>query len=226
MKTVLITGSSKGLGKALALAFAKSKHAVILHGRDWEGLEKTAREIKKCGTCEIIRGDINSSLGINKLASIAESKKIDVFINNAGMHLSRAFSLCEEQEIKDVLNTNLVSPILLTHRIFRQFKNRKAGLIININSLAGKEAAFGESIYCASKHGLRGFSKSLQHEATGCNVRVIDVYLGRMQTALHTGNKDYGKYIDTKEAADSILHIARNYKSMRITEIDILRRIY
>lgn len=224
MKTVLITGSSKGLGKALALAFVKNKHSVILHGRDWKGLEKTAKEIRRNGTCEIIRADINSNLDV--IASIAEKKNIDIFINNAGMHLSKAFSLCTEQEIKNVLDTNLVSPILLTHKIFKQFKERKAGLIINVNSLAGKEAAFGESIYCSSKHGLRGFSRSLQHEATGCNVRIIDVYLGRMQTTLHIGNKDYDKYIDIKEAADAVLHIARNYNSMRITEIDILRRIY
>lgn len=227
MKTVLITGSSKGLGKALALAFAKQKHHVIIHGRDFQALSELRSRIEKGrGKCSIVCEDINGILGIEKLASAAKRDNIDIFINNAGMHMNKAFHLLSEKEITDILTTNLLSPVLLTKRIFDLMMAKKAGLIINVNSIAGKESAYGEAVYCASKHGLRGFSRSLQYEATANGVRIIDVFLGRMQTALHTGHKDYNKYIDTADAADSIVHIAKSYKSMRITEIDILRKIY
>jgi len=101
-----------------------------------------------------------------------------------------------------------------------------SGLIININSLAGKSGSNGESAYCASKHALRGFSSSIQFDATKYGIRVIDVYLGAVQTDMTKGRKDQEKFILPEDVAKSIFNVSKNYKSMRVTELNLNRSIY
>lgn len=227
-KTVLITGSSRGLGKSLALSFARNGYDLIIHGRDWNALEKVRKEVKKYKTdCQIVCGDITDDFdGISKLQTVASRKFIDIFINNAGTHLFKPFHECSAEEIRNTININLIAPMLVMQKIYSVFTERKSGLIVNINSLAGKSGAFGETVYCASKHGLRGFSKALQFEATKHNVRIIDVFLGRMQTDMSKGNENFKKYIKPDEAADFIFRTCQSYRSMRTTEIELLRGIY
>ena len=232
-KTVLITGSSRGLGKSLALAFAQNGYNIIIHGRSFDVLEKVRKAVAKYKiNCDIVCRDLSDNvespvhLGINHLANMASERNIDIFINNAGTHIVNPLEECSTAEITDIIRTNLLAPILLTQKIYSLFAKRKSGLIVNINSLAGKSGAFGESIYCASKHGLRGFSKALQFEATKHNVRIIDVFLGKMQTDICKGSKDFKKYIKTEEAADLIFRTCQSYPSMRTTEIELLRGNY
>jgi short-subunit dehydrogenase len=229
-KTVLITGSSKGLGKSLAKTFAENGYNLIIHGRDLSALEKVRKEVSIYRVdCEVICGDLADGLcelTIQKLQSSAHRRSIDIFINNAGTHLNKPFHECSAKEISGIINTNLLAPILTMQKIYSFFIKKKSGLIVNINSLAGKSGAFGETVYCASKHGLRGFSRALQFEATKYNVRIVDIFLGRMQTDINKGKENFKKYIKPKEAADLIFRVCQSYPSMRTTEIELLRGIY
>lgn len=231
IKTVLITGSSRGLGKSLAFTFAKNGYNIILHGRDEENLKAVKQVIseKNDVNCEIVRGDItsNSALDtIDKLYEAADERNLDVLINNAGIHASEPFQDMDIGKFEDVLAVNLIAPIQLIKRIYPIFQKKKEGLIININSIAGKYSDELEAAYCTSKYGLRGFSSSFQIEANRDNIRLISVYLGAMQTEMTKGRMDYEKFIRTDEAADLIFMMCRDYKSLRITEIDLRRRIY
>lgn len=226
-KTVLITGSSKGLGEALSFVFAKNNYNVILHGRDIEKLQKIKKEILNKGVeCDIVAGDLLQDNTLNELAKISNSRDLEILINNAAVYLQKPFSKTSAEEIKEIINVNLTAPILLTKKIFKVFERKKTGLILNINSFAGKNFADGESIYCASKHGLKGFSGSLQFDANRNGVKVVDVYLGAMNTHMIKGRKDLDKCIKTSEAAEFIFQLCTDYKSMRICEVDLLRRLY
>jgi len=229
-KTALITGSSKGLGTSLALVFARNNYDIILHGRDEQRLNAVKKTVSKHKVdCEIVRGDITSNLAFNtidRLYEAAKRRNIDVLINNAGIHMNESFQDMDRQEIRKILEVNLVAFILLINRIYPIFRNKKSGLIININSIAGKNSNELEAIYCASKYGLRGFADSFQFEANRDGVRMISIYLGAMQTAMNEHREDYRQLIQTDEAADAIFRICKNYKSLRITEINIQRRIY
>ena len=226
-RTVLITGSSKGLGRSLALVFARDKYNIILHGRDGRELRKVRDSVlDQAVRCDVVRGDITSEKTIDRLSELARKRNLDVLINNAGIYLYRPFQSTDPDEFRKVIEVNLVAPVLLTKKIFPIFQRKRSGVIININSLAGKNPTDGESAYCASKHGLRGFSKSIQFEANKDHVSVIEVYLGTMNTGMVKGRRDPEKCIQTTEAAEFILGLCKEYPSMRVNEIDLARTRY
>lgn len=192
-EVVLITGSSRGLGEQLALIFAGNGHDIILHGRNKENLTKVQGMVVKMGVnCYITAGDLKLGKTIDELFEIARKKDISVLINNAGtslrsndaveQDLKLPLSEIDKEQIDDILMTNLVAPVKLTRRLYTLFLTKKHGTIININSLLGLEPRELNSIYCASKWGLRGFTDSLRLEAEKNGVRVIGVYPGRIKT--------------------------------------------
>ncbi len=171
---MLITGSSKGLGKELALKFAQQGYNLIIHGRDTQALEATKKEIMQKGVdCKIVIGDLKSNTTLDKLAEIAKKEDISILINNAGLGEKSALEKAEDSYIEDVFITNLVSLIKLTKRIYIHFLEKGKGTIININSISGLENKERGSIYRASKCGLRGFSDNLRLEAEKNNIRVL-----------------------------------------------------
>jgi 3-oxoacyl-[acyl-carrier protein] reductase len=182
--TVLITGSSKGIGRGLALEFAKNNFNIIIHGRNKKDLKKVCEEVEKNKvSCLSIGGDITKKETLDKLFKIAVEKDVSVLINNAGLpcpHLP--LQKIKDKQIDDIIQTNLIAPLKLTRRIYDFFINKKSGTIININSLSGMENHYLRTIYCSSKWGLRGFTDTLRKEANDKNVRVIGIYPGRTMT--------------------------------------------
>lgn len=226
-KTILITGSSRGLGKSLALAFASKGYNIILHGRDKERLSAVKEDVLRSKVnCPIVVGDIVEKQTIANLTACAKKNGIDILINNAGVYIQKPVEEMTPSEFKKIIEVNLIAPVLLTKNIFELFKRRKSGLIININSIAGKNFSHYESAYCASKHGLRGFMGTFKFEALKYNVSVIDIYLGAMNTDMTIGRKDNNKFIKTEEVAEFLCSLSQNYSSMRISEIEIFRKIY
>ena len=231
MKTVMITGSSKGLGKALAMVFAINGYDIILHGRNSVSLEEVREDVLKYGAkysvkCDIVQGDIRLDDTIFQLTHIAREKDIDTLINNAAVYMNEEINDMIFEDFRKVIDINLIAPMLLAYNLFPLFKRKQSGLIVNINSMAGKTGSDGETAYCASKHGLSGFAKALQFDATRNNIRVVDIYPGAMKTDMTKGRKDWEKFIDPLDAARLIFKTCEDYPSMRINEIDISRRKY
>jgi len=183
-KTVLITGSSKGLGRALALTFARHGYGVILHGRDVKGLSKVKKEVTAVGVgCNVIQGDLRQAAVIRRLAAAAKTKNASVFINNAAAACPYLpLVKISDEQINEILMTNLIVPIKLTKRIYSFFLQRGTGTIININSQSGLKVQRQRSIYCAGKWGLRAFCDTLKLEIDKNKVRLISVYPGRIKT--------------------------------------------
>lgn len=209
------------------MVFARNRYNVILHGRDQRDLTRVREFVLDQGVrCDVVRGDITSEETIARLSGVARKRNLDVLINNAGVYVCRPFQRTDSEEFRRVIGVNLIAPVILTKKIFPVFKRKRSGLIVNINSIAGKNPTDGESAYCASKHGLRGFTRSIQFEANKDHVRVIEVYLGTMNTRMVKGRRDPEKCIQTAEAAEFIFGLCKEYPSVRINEIDLGRRIY
>lgn len=156
-----------------------------MHGRDKRLLRKVeSRVLNHNVECDVITGDLLESKTIHKIQTISEQKGIDVLINNAGIYLKKPFMETSMEEFRNVIETNFLSIVSVTKTLFPLFKTKKSGMIININSLAGKDGSESELAYCASKHALRGFSSSLQFDATRHGIRVLEVYLGAMETSM------------------------------------------
>lgn len=224
-KTVLITGSSKGLGRNLAYIFAQNKYNIILHGRDQPNMAEVADEVLKRGVvCDAVLGDLSSQKTIDNLYEVASKREINILINNAGMYAHKPFGEMSAKELKRIIEVNLIAPALLTMRIYPMMKRRKSGTIINISSMAATVANELEAAYCASKHGLRGFTRSLRYEATRHGVRVMSIYLGAMRTAMTAYREDHAQLIDPFEAAREIYSACKDYESMIIEEIGLRRK--
>lgn len=227
MPSVLITGSSRGLGRSLALNYAFNGYDVILHGRDVARLEQVERDVLRYGiSCQVVVGDLNEESIITELVNCAKEFNIGILINNAGVYLQKPVDKMESSEFRKMIDVNLVTPILLTRGVFEHFKKQNYGQIININSVAGKNASAYESAYSATKHALRGFMNSFQYEVTKYHVSILNVYLGAMATDMTLGRRDSEKFMKPKEVADVIVGLSKNYSSLRISEVELLRKIY
>jgi short-subunit dehydrogenase len=159
------------------------------------------------------------------LIEAAHEWRVDVFVNNAGVYSRGPFAGLSAEDVRDVVAVNLVAPMLLTLGIFPFMAARGSGLIININSVAGRIPNGAEAVYCAAKHGLAGFARSFQDEAIRAGVRILTVYLGAMDTAM-TGRQDSSKLIRSDEAAAAIVSACANYESLQVRELVIGRLIY
>jgi 3-oxoacyl-[acyl-carrier protein] reductase len=207
-KTVLITGSSRGLGKKLALVFASHNYNIILHARTKEHLKEVKEEILSKGADYfIVTGDLRRDSTINKLAEVIKEKNSSVLINNAAIVRS-GFPLAQLSfdRIEETIKTNLVAPIKLCQKIYPIFKKRK-GTIININTLVGLGIKKFRSLHSASKWGLRGFTNSLGLEAKDDNIRVISVYLSKVKTR---PTDDFG--MDPTKVAERIYEFYKSDK--------------
>jgi len=224
-KTVLITGSSKGLGRNLASIFSQNKYNVILHGRDQPNMAEVADEVLKRGVvCDAVLGDLSSEKTIDNLYELAKKRELDILINNAGMYVHKPFTEMSTKELQRIIEVNLIAPALLTMRIYPIMKERKSGTIINISSMAATVANELEAAYCASKHGLRGFTRSFQYEAKRHGVRMMSIYLGAMRTAMTAYREDHAQLIDPFEAAREIFSSCKDYESLVIDEIGMRRK--
>lgn len=223
-KTILITGSSKGIGKQLALEFAGRGHDIVLHGRSKKSLEQAKKEIEeKKVQVSYVLGDIRLSDTVDALFKIAKQKNIDILVNNIGIYLNKGVQETSDEEIQEVIDVNFLSIVKLTKVILPLFQEKKAGLIININSMAGKRANKNESIYSASKHALKGFFNCLKLELMGQGIRIVDFYFGAVKTQNTKSRKDYDFLIQSDEAARFVVNNCENYTSLTASEIDVYR---
>lgn len=211
MKNIFITGCGSGLGKSLLEMGKTLEVNVFPHSRN--AIEQNS-----------IGGDINSDNFLEMLPGFLQENKIDVFINNAAVYKNEEFLLTSDEEIKNVINTNLTSQILITKRVYKHFVNQGYGLIININSLAGKYHSSRETVYCASKSGLQAFSKCLQIECIGSKIEIIDVFLGAMKTKMTANRNNYESFLETEDVSKLIYNLILDHKNVFVNEIVVRKK--
>lgn len=228
MSSVLITGSSKGLGRELALEFSRANYDILLHGRNTESLEEVQRQVSKNGVdCRYIQGDLRSEETIQRLAAAAIQGDISLLVCNAAINHAKNLENLSAQESDDLLAINLIAPIKLAKPVYEHFLRRGSGTIMMINALDGLRAKKKETVYCAAKYGLKGFTEALRLEAKDHNVRVIGVYLGGMQTDMYSGSKaEFLKCMDPKEVAQTIAAISKFTPTSGVDDITINRQNY
>lgn len=181
MDKVLITGAGSGLGRELAKAYASRGSHVILLGRSREKLEELEKEIKaNDGSAEYELCDITDYQAVNELAdSISRGHgSIDCLINNAGLGYFGELRSATENQITQMLDTNIKGTIFVTQALLPYIKKR----ILNIISTAGLKGKVNEAVYCASKFAVRGFTEALQKELEHSTIEVSAIYMGGMDT--------------------------------------------
>lgn len=187
-KTVIITGGSRGIGRACCLAFAKAgANIVFTYNKSKKEAEELAGEINKLGAnCLSMQTDVRD---YNQCRSVVEKalerfKELDVLVNNAGITKDKALLMMTLDDWKDVVETNLGGTFNMTRAAITTLLKQKKGCIINMSSVSGIVGLARQTNYSASKAGIIGFSKALAKEVAAYNIRVNTVCPGFINTEI------------------------------------------
>jgi len=190
MKTIIITGGSRGIGKCMAENFARDGYNVVLN---YNKSEKQAKQIKQNLAeegieIEIFKADISKIDDVKKLIefTIKKFENIDVLINNAGIARLHLFTDVTEEEWDEIMNTNLKSAFFTTQEVLPNMIHNKSGCIINVSSVWGLVGASCEAVYSASKAGLNGLTKALAKELGPSGIRVNGIAPGIIDTEMNS----------------------------------------
>ena len=223
MKTVLVTGGVRGIGKAIALAFLKKNYRVcVTYSKD----EKSAEEMRLCGA-EVYRSDVRCEADIKSLFQAV--KDVDILVNNAGVSLIKQIQDVSVEEFDNLFAVNVRGAFLCAREAAKGMIDKQSGLIVNISSVWGEVGASCESVYSASKAALIGFTKALAKELGWSKIRVNCVSPGVIETAMnaHFSEEDMQEIVDEipmgsmglpEEVASAVLYLAENEY---VTGVDI-----
>jgi short-subunit dehydrogenase len=212
---IIITGASAGIGEQIALRLASEGVSLALIARNEERLKEVADEAMKVGAKEVrlyptdlSQTDALSGL-VEKIAT--DFGQIDVLINNAGIW-QKMMQLDEvsADKIDPIIATNLSSVVHLTHSVLPHLRNRPEAAILNIVSQSGVVAQGGQSIYTATKYGVRGFTDVLKGDLKESNVRVAGVYQAGTRTKMFEQQGEtmpLEKFADPADLADIICYM-------------------
>ena len=182
----IITGSSRGIGREIALAFARNGADLVIHGTRADALEALRSEIGTLGVrCEYVAGDIGDYATAERLAETCLSAygKIDTLVNNAGINSRRTFTELSLEEWDDMLRVNLSSAFYTCKCVVPYMLERKSGCIINMSSSAGKTAHPIASVcYGVSKAGINSLTQKLAYDFASQGIRVNAVCPGPIET--------------------------------------------
>lgn len=192
-KVAIVTGSSRGIGKAIALEFARNGAKVVVnYFKSKEEAEKVVDEIKKTGEDAIaIMADVSDEMQVKKLFEEAVKKfgRMDILVNNAGVYIHNEASEFDEKNWSETLDTNLKSVMLCTKEAVHEMKKQKSGTIVNIASTWGIINYGGAPAYGASKAGIVFLTKRFAKEF-GPNIRVNAIAPGMIDTDMTAGDSE------------------------------------
>lgn len=208
MKRILITGASRGIGRAIAEKLAGPDVELLLHGRDTVALAKACDAVKQpCAKVTTLVHDLAVTAGVCDLIAAVGDAPLDVLINNAGIAVVKPFAEITQVEWEQTLGVNVTAPFMLTQHFAPRMPPGSS--IVNILSVAAQTGFANWSAYCASKFALEGFSQSVREELRQHQVRMINVYPAATDTEIWNkveGEWPRGKMMSADEIAAAVAY--------------------
>ncbi|UEG51263.1 SDR family oxidoreductase [Ferruginibacter lapsinanis] len=226
-KNILITGASKGIGKATALLFASYKVNIGLIARsEAELLAVQSEIIAKGSNCSIYVGNIGDEAFVNSTVQsfIQAFGSVDIMINNAGFGIFKPAEEITVQDWDDVFATNTKGTFLFCKAVIPIMKENKKGHIINLASDVAKRTFANGSLYCASKYAQDAFSMAIRKELRPHAIKVTVVYSGLVDSYFHAepeGDTSHKNWLKNEDMANAIVYIASQPKHVVIDELMI-----
>lgn len=205
-KVALVTGASRGIGRAIAADLAKHGAALALAGRDESALAETVaacREANRDAKVKVLTGDVTDQAAVDGFVAdtVAEFGRVDFAIANAGQSVDSLLLRLKAETIDQMLSVNLKSAFYLCSAVAKPMMKQRSGSIVMVSSIVGMTGNAGQAAYAASKAGLLALSKSLAKELGSRNIRVNAVAPGFIQTAMTEKMPDEAKEYLLKQAA-------------------------
>ncbi len=237
-KTAVITGSARGIGKAIALKLASLGANVVLNGTPGsEFIDETAAEFKKAGyNYAVTKGDVRNQDDVKAMVKVAVEAfgSLDILVNNAGITKDKPFAMMSEDDWDIVLDINLKGAFLCTKLAAKQMMKQKYGRIVNISSVAGRYGNHGQANYSASKAGLIGLTKTTAKEFASrgitCNAVTPGIIESNMTNVLpeevrekYLENIPLGRFGTPEDVANVVAFLASDdsaYVTGQVIDID------
>ncbi len=185
----LITGASSGIGRATALSLAAKGHELFLLARREEKLRELQQELHEHfpgASTHLLPLDVTDR-GLAKKLSAFTAERIDVLINNAGLALGREQARTARfEDWEQMIETNITANFRLVHTVLPWMLRSGGGDIVNLCSIAGHYTYPGGTVYCATKHAVKAFTRALREETCGKNIRVMQISPGMVNTEFST----------------------------------------
>jgi NADP-dependent 3-hydroxy acid dehydrogenase YdfG len=223
--TAIVTGGSKGIGLAIAEAFAASGHNVVIIGRDTKALAEAEKSLTKAGGGVMVSNtDVRDYAAVQRMMQDAAAKfgGIDVLVNNAGVG---RFAPVDEMSLEDwhtVIDTNLNAVFYCTKAALPYLRKSGNAYVINISSLAGKNWFAGGAAYCASKAGVNAFSESLMQDVRQHDIRVSYVMPGSVNTAFNFKGAEQADWkLAAGDIAEVVLDLVNSDKRALASRVEI-----
>jgi NADP-dependent 3-hydroxy acid dehydrogenase YdfG len=225
--TAIITGASKGIGRALAILLAKQHFKLSLIARNKGELKDLAAEITEIGHRPLyFVGDVADAsfvqMAVEKTATTFQ--KIDFMINNAGIGVFGPTDSYTEEQWDQVFSTNVKGTFLFSQAVLPYMKSAKKGHIINIASDVAKRVFDGGALYCASKYAQHAFSEALRKEVRKDGIKVSVVYSGLVDSMFHAepqGAASHKDWLSSEDMAESIAFVMNQPRHVVIDELMI-----
>ncbi len=190
-KTAVVTGGSRGIGRAIAIELGRLGANVLLTYRSNAALgEAVAEEVRALGAaCAAVEVDVRNAADLERMVEEARARfgEVDILVNNAGMTDDKLVMRMGAESWDDVIATNLTSTFLATKLVLRHMTRARWGRIINISSVAGVMGNAGQANYAASKAGILGFTKSVAREVASRGITVNAIAPGFVETDMTSG---------------------------------------
>ncbi len=206
MKRYLITGASRGIGRAIAEKLAAKDVELLLHGRDTVALAQTRKAVEsQCAKVALLIHDLATSAGVSDLIAEVGNEPIRLLVNNAGVAVVKPFTEITQIEWEQTVGVNITAPFMLTQHFAPRMPPGSS--IVNVLSVAAKSGFANWSAYCMSKFGLEGFSQCVREELRDRKIRVINVYPAATDTEIWDqieGKWPRQKMMSATEVADAV----------------------
>ena len=232
-KNSFITGATGGLGKSFVQTLAKQGSNLFLTATDEKKLSNLAKEAKSLNdNIEVFYevADLKSEIEIKNvsISALEKFETVDILINCAGLFSQNSIDNTNNQDFRDAISINLFSPYYFSKIFSKSMKKNSWGRIVNIGSSSSYKGFKNSSIYCLSKHGLSGLSKSLEDELLDYGIRVFDIMPGSIKTPMGAIDKkqNYETFIEPEEIANFTIDILKYDTNFRLSDVKIYREKY
>jgi NADP-dependent 3-hydroxy acid dehydrogenase YdfG len=228
-KIACITGASKGIGKETALALAHEGASIAISARSKDLLERTAEEAQSYGVKVFsFVGDMSVEEEIKNFISqtVSELGGLDILVNNAGFGHFHNISDFPTKDWDEMFNLNVRGLFIATRESLPHLRNAGESVVVNVASLAGKNAFVNGGGYAATKHAVVGFSRCLMLEERKNGIRVLTICPGSVATSFFDDHHDKfdpkrDRILKGEDVAESIVHMIRLNQRAMVSEIDI-----
>jgi 3-oxoacyl-[acyl-carrier protein] reductase len=227
-KRAIVTGAGRGIGRAISLALASAGADVIVSARTQPEIDIVAKEIEKLGRKSLaVRADVSQESDVQNLISKSTDKfgTIDILVNNAGIGSFAKVSELSTKDFDAMWNVNIRGVFLCTRAVLPFMITQHSGDIINISSLAGRNAFIGGAGYAATKWALIGFSRCLMLEVREQNIRVITICPGSVDTAFggqsSASHRSKGPIPKAEDIAQVVLNTLLMPRNVMVSEVDV-----